>query len=145
MDSQSVSNEIQLISDGDGLAVIGDPDAVERFMAAEGLTSNEFRLPSLNQIISGVATIVDATSSIAESVSSIADSTTSITESVASIATNVGKWVKVSQDIVKVVEKYQLSASKTPGLIQAVVGQVEGLKGFAQVSCPGPRLLVHLL
>jgi hypothetical protein len=27
-----------------------------------------------------------------------------------------------------------LSASKTPGLIQAVVGQVEGLKGFAQVS-----------
>lgn len=134
MDSQSVSNEIQLISDGDGLAVIGDPDAVERFMAAEGLTSNEFRLPSLNQIISGVATIADATSSIAESVSLLADSATSITDSVASIATNVGKWVKVSQDIVKVVEKYQLSASKTPGLIQAVVGQVEGLKGFAQVS-----------
>ena len=141
MSSDSVSNEIQLISDGDGLAVIGDPVAVERFMAAEGLTSNEFRLPSLNQIMSGVATIVDATSSIAESasaiaesVSSIADSATSITDSVASIATNVGKWVKVSQDIVKVVEKYQLSASKTPGLIQAVVGQVEGLKGFAQVS-----------
>ena len=141
MSSDSVSNEIQLISDGDGLAVIGDPAAVERFMAAEGLTSNEFLLPSLNQIMSGVATIVDATSSIAESasaiaesVSSIADSATSITDSVASIATNVGKWVKVSQDIVKVVEKYQLSASKTPGLIQAVVGQVEGLKGFAQVS-----------
>ena len=141
MNSDSVSNEIQLISDGDGLAVIGDSAAVERFMAAEGLTSNEFHLPSLNQILSGVTTILDATSSvaesasaIAESVSSIADSATSITDSVISVAETVGKWVKVSQDIVKVVEKYQLSASKTPGLIQAVVGQVEGLKGFAQVS-----------
>ena len=78
MNSDSVSNEIQLISDGDGLAVIGDPAAVERFMAAEGLTSNEFRLPSLNQIMSGVSTIVDATSSIAESASAIAESVSSI-------------------------------------------------------------------
>ena len=27
-----MDNEIQLISDGDGLAVIGDPAAVERFL-----------------------------------------------------------------------------------------------------------------
>ena len=34
-----MSAEIQLISDGDGLAVIGEPSAVERFLAAEGLPS----------------------------------------------------------------------------------------------------------
>jgi len=30
-----MDNEIQLISDGDGLAVIGDPAAVERFLVSE--------------------------------------------------------------------------------------------------------------
>ena len=29
-----MDNEIQLISDGDGLAVIGDPAAVERFLVS---------------------------------------------------------------------------------------------------------------
>ena len=31
-----MDNEIQLISDGDGLAVIGDPTAVERFLVPTG-------------------------------------------------------------------------------------------------------------
>lgn len=31
-----MGNEIQLVSDGDGLAVIGDPTAVERFLVARG-------------------------------------------------------------------------------------------------------------
>lgn len=31
-----MASEIQLISDGDGLAVIGDPTAVERFLVSEG-------------------------------------------------------------------------------------------------------------
>ncbi len=31
-----MDNEIQLISDGDGLAVIGDPAAVDRFLVSEG-------------------------------------------------------------------------------------------------------------
>ena len=32
-----MSNEIQLISDGEGLAVIGDSTAVERFLVSQGL------------------------------------------------------------------------------------------------------------
>jgi hypothetical protein len=35
----TMDNEIQLISDGDGLAVIGDPAAVEQFLVSDGLTS----------------------------------------------------------------------------------------------------------
>ena len=42
-----MDNEIQLISDGDGLAVIGDPAAVERFLASEGLPSKDLGLPRL--------------------------------------------------------------------------------------------------
>jgi hypothetical protein len=36
-----MDNEIQLISDGDGLAVIGDATAVERFLVSEGLPSKD--------------------------------------------------------------------------------------------------------
>src|ERR1700761_5344097 len=38
---RTMGDEIQLISDGDGLAVIGDPAAVDRFLAAEGLPSKD--------------------------------------------------------------------------------------------------------
>ncbi len=41
-----MDNEIQLISDGDGLAVIGDPAAVERFLVSEGLPSKDLGLPT---------------------------------------------------------------------------------------------------
>src|SRR5205814_7290575 len=39
LQERTVDNEIQLISDGDGLAVIGDRAAVERFLVFEGLSS----------------------------------------------------------------------------------------------------------
>jgi hypothetical protein len=37
LQERTMDNEIQLISDGDGLAVIGDPAAVERFLVSEGM------------------------------------------------------------------------------------------------------------
>ena len=46
-----MDNEIQLISDGDGLAVIGDPTAVERFLASEGLSSKDLGLPRLRAVL----------------------------------------------------------------------------------------------
>jgi hypothetical protein len=39
-----MSADIQLPSDGDGLAVIGQPSAVELFFAAEGLPSRDLGL-----------------------------------------------------------------------------------------------------
>ena len=42
-----MDNEIQLISDGTGLAVIGKSTDVERFLAAEGLSSKDLGLPRL--------------------------------------------------------------------------------------------------
>lgn len=35
-----MENEIELITDGDGVAVIGDPAAIELFLASEGLPSS---------------------------------------------------------------------------------------------------------
>jgi hypothetical protein len=39
-----MDNDIQLISDGDGLAVIGNAADVERFLISEGLPSKDLRL-----------------------------------------------------------------------------------------------------
>jgi hypothetical protein len=42
-----MDDEIQLISDGDGLAVIGHPAAVERFLVSEGLPARDLGLRRL--------------------------------------------------------------------------------------------------
>ncbi|WP_143234622.1 hypothetical protein [Paractinoplanes atraurantiacus] len=46
-----MENEIQLISDGDGLAVIGHPAAVERFLTAERLPSKDLGLKRLGSAL----------------------------------------------------------------------------------------------
>src|SRR5699024_4399550 len=43
--STRLDHEIQLINDGDGIAVIGNATDVERFLAAEGLPSKELGGP----------------------------------------------------------------------------------------------------
>ena len=46
-----MDNGIELISDGDGLAVIGEPSAVERFLATVGLPSKDLGLPRLSKLL----------------------------------------------------------------------------------------------
>lgn len=53
------------MSDGDGLAVIGDPQALERFLAAEGLESRTLDLPRLGTVLSAGAATAQAGSEIA--------------------------------------------------------------------------------
>ena len=51
-----MDDEIQLVSDGDGLAVIGDPLAVERFLVSEGVPSKKLaRLGTALRTGAGVA------------------------------------------------------------------------------------------
>ena len=72
-----MDNEIQLISDGDGLAVIGDPAAVERFLVSEGLSSKDLGLPRLGAVLSTGAAVAQAGSEI---------------------AANSGRWVKLTKE-----------------------------------------------
>lgn len=145
MITSNEANGIQLLYDGYGLAVIGEPAAVENFLASEGLQSLSRLLPKVGAMIDGlgtlqevassvvetVSTLKDSATSIADSVSSIVDSANSVTDSIGSMAETVGKWIKTSNEIFKIVEKYRLSEAKTPGVLQSVLGQIEGLKGVA--------------
>ena len=79
-----MDNEIQLISDGDGLAVIGNPTAVERFMASVGLSSNAGS-PRLGAVFSAGTSVAQAGSEI---------------------AANSGRWVKLTEESARKVKAF---------------------------------------
>jgi hypothetical protein len=147
----ATSNEaigVQLLFDGDGLAVIGKPSEVERFLASEGLSTLSHLMPKIGAMIDGlgalsesasaavetVSSLRDSANAIADSVSSIVKSVNAATDSVESVAETVGKWMKKSEEISKIVQKYRLSEGMTPGVMQAVVGQLATLTGAAAAA-----------
>ena len=115
-----MNHEIQLISDGDGLAVIGDSTAVERFLATEELPSDEHELRRIKGALS--------TSSAAAQVGS-------------EIAANSGRWVKLTAESAQKVKKYRLMPSKTPGVSHAMIGKPGKVKSWLQIETkPGAML-----
>jgi len=116
-----MDNEIQLISDGDGLAVIGNPTDVERFLVSEGLSSKDLGLPRLGAAFSAGAAAAQAGSEI---------------------AANSGRWVKLTKESAQAVKKYGLRESSKTGLSTGVVkggkGQVRTFVEFAKA--PGSLL-----
>ncbi|NJP44483.1 hypothetical protein [Actinacidiphila epipremni] len=111
-----MDNEIQLISDGDGLAVIGDPTAVERFLVSEGLTSSkDLGLPRLRSALGGAAEAAKLASELsAES----------------------GRWVKLTKDSAELIDKYGLRKNAKTGVLTGVVkgkkGQIRDFVEFAK-------------
>jgi len=108
-----MSDDIELISDGDGVAIVGPPEAVDRFLAAEGLSSRDLGLgrikPSL--IASGV---LDAGAKIAE---------------------NSGRWVKLTKESAAAMNKYDVMKGTGKGLSRGVLtenGQIKGLIEFSR-------------
>ncbi|MBM0256303.1 hypothetical protein [Micromonospora sp. 4G55] len=108
-----MGNEIQLISDGDGLAVIGDPTAVERFLVSEGLPSTDLGLPRLGSVLKAGATAAQAGSEI---------------------AANSGRWVQLTKESAQTVHKFGLMPSKTPGVSHAMVGEPGSIQKWLQIS-----------
>src|SRR5262245_16466545 len=97
-----MDDDIQLISDGDGVAVIGSPTAVEGFLASEGLPSKDLGLPKLGSVLSAAAGATQAGSAIAAS---------------------SGRWVKVTAQSAQALKKYSLMKGSSPGVSRAVLTQ----------------------
>lgn len=76
MDAQDLS-EIDLISDGDGLALIGPPSAVELFISSHRLESRELDLPRLGSAFGGGAAALKAGTEV---------------------AANSGRWMKLTEE-----------------------------------------------
>ncbi|MEV0286822.1 hypothetical protein AB0H36_22130 [Kribbella sp. NPDC050820] len=115
-----MDDEIQLISDGDGLAVIGNPMAVERWLVSEGLPSKDLGLPRLGSVLSTGAAAAQAGSEI---------------------AANSGRWVKLTKESARLAHKHGLRKSSETGLSTGVLkGNSGQIKGFVEFARPGTLL-----
>ncbi|MFD3918726.1 hypothetical protein [Streptomyces sp. NPDC058595] len=107
-----MDNDLQLISDGDGLAVIGDATDVERFLASEGLSSKDLGLRRLKSVVGAGAALAQEGSEI---------------------AANSGRWVKLTRESARQVKKYGLRESSKTGLSTGVLkGQKGRIRGYAE-------------
>jgi hypothetical protein len=115
MQETTINDEIQLISDGDGLAVIGEPVVVDRFLASEGLVATrDFGLPTTRGVMSTGAAAAEAG---------------------AGIAANSGRWVKLTKVSTDLVKKHGLRESKSglkTGVVKGSKGQVKTFVQFAK-------------
>ncbi|SDJ84037.1 hypothetical protein SAMN05421874_103360 [Nonomuraea maritima] len=119
-----MDNEIQLISDGDGLAVIGNPADVERFLTSEGLSSRDLGVQRLESVLTAGACAAQTGSEV---------------------VANSGRWMKLTNESARLVEKYGLRKSATSGLSTGVLkgnsGQIKGFVEFAKGPMTNPALL----
>jgi len=114
-----MDNDIQLISDGDGLAVIGESKAVEHFLASEGLSSKDLGLPRLKKVLGAGAAGVQAGSEI---------------------AANSGRWVKLTKESAEAVRKYGLITNEGSDVTYAMVGKPGAIKEWIKLA-EGPGSL----
>ncbi|WP_327430488.1 hypothetical protein [Streptomyces sp. NBC_01236] len=117
-----MDNEIQLISDGDGLAVIGNATDVERFLVSEGLSSKDLGLQRLKSVFGTGAAAAQAGSDI---------------------AANSGRWMKLTKESAQRVKKFGLMDSKTPGVSHAMVGKPGSIKSWLQIENPVGSFLAN--
>ncbi|TDC41407.1 hypothetical protein [Micromonospora sp. KC213] len=100
-----MDNEIQLISDGDGLAVIGDPMAVERFLISEGLPSKDLGLHRLGPALGRAAGVAQAGSEI---------------------AAHSGRWMKLTEESARAASKLPLVTNSSSGNVHAALRAPNG-------------------
>ncbi|WP_369164925.1 hypothetical protein [Streptomyces sp. AFD10] len=116
-----MDNEIQLISDGDGLTVIGSAKDVENFLASEGLPSKSLGPRWYKSVFAMGAAVAEAGSEI---------------------AANSAHWVKLTPKSAVLLKKYGLRESAKTGLSTGVLkGQKGQIKGFLEFA-HAPRSLL---
>jgi hypothetical protein len=116
----SMDDEIQLISDGDGLAVIGDRAAVDRFVASAGLPSRDLGLSRLGPAFRTGAAAAQAGSEI---------------------AAKAGRWVKLTEESAKAMAKSPLMKGSQDNVARAIAMKDGKTKHILEiVKSPGAKL-----
>jgi hypothetical protein len=110
--------EIELISDGDGLAVIGTPTAVERFMTSNGLSNlDSHNLGALYRLGAKAA------------------------QTGSELSQQSGRWIKLTEESAQDLKKYGLTPTETRGVSHAMLGQRGSIKKWLQIDT-GPGAMV---
>lgn len=111
----AMDNEIQIISDADGLAVIGEPKAVKRFLRRERLwtASKSMDLSRLKPLLDHGSDIMAAASEF---------------------STNSGRWIKLTEESARLVKEHGLVETTTPGVSHLMVGVPGKVKNWLQTE-----------
>ena len=120
MNGDAVTDQIELLSDGDGLAVIGSADAVDRFLSAEGLASRDLGLPRVTKLLQTGS----ATAQVA-----------------AQVAENSGRWVKLTKESARLLNELEPMKGSSSDVVRAIVtqkGKTKAILEFART--PGSML-----
>lgn len=117
-----MTDEIELISDGDGVAVIGESSAVERFLSAAGVASRDLELQKrLGPTLSTGAAFAQTGSQVAE---------------------NAGRWVKLTEASAKAMQAGDLMKGSASGFNRAVLTSKNGkITGLLEIVKPGASML----
>lgn len=116
-----MTDEIELISDGDGVAVIGESMAVERFLSSAGVVSRDLELQRrLGPTLSAGAGVAQAGSQV---------------------AANTGRWVQLTEQSAKAMKVSSLMKGSTSDVSRAVLttdkGKITGLLEIVKASPTG--------
>ena len=116
-------NGVELISDGEGLAVIGDADDVERFLLDQGLDRVKPKVLDVRRLGSALGGGGAALQVGSE------------------FAANSGRWVKLTAESAEAVKHFGLMPTKTPGVSHAMIGKPGDIQQWLQITkAPGVLL-----
>jgi hypothetical protein len=93
-----MTGEIEVVSDGDGLAVIGDPKAVELFLTANGLESRDLGIERLSPMLSQITTGLNVGSTL---------------------AAGSGRWVQITEQSAALRQILPMMKGSAPGIVRA--------------------------
>lgn len=118
-----MGDEIELVSDGDGLVVVGDQSAVERFLGQTGLLTNATRFS-----LARLSSVIRTGSDLAETASEIAERS--------------GFYLKLTPESVeRIREAGGLMPTDTEGISHIMLGVPGKIGGWLQAET-GPGALV---
>jgi hypothetical protein len=112
-DEEAKDGEIELVADADGVAVIGDPTAVERFLRSNGLwaVSREVDLGRLQHLLRLGSEVVQGASEF---------------------VSNSGRWLKLTEESAARLKERGLMDTKTPGVKHIMLGTPGNIGGWLQ-------------
>lgn len=119
-----MSDEIELISDGDGVAVIGEPKAVDRFLSSAGVASKDLQLHQK------LGSALNAGSGVAQAGSQL--------------AANSGRWVKLTEESAKALKVGKAMKGSSDGVSRAIAttskGKITKILEFTKPGSVGSML-----
>ncbi len=121
-----MGSEVELISDGGGLAVIGSPSDVERFFLSSGLDTCASKPLDLHRIRSAV----NIGGGVAEAGSVAAE--------------NAGRWVKLTEDSARIFRHSQMMKGPADGVARAIaVGENGRTQHILQIVSSSSSTLIN--